>query len=132
MLLSVHFFAQNKIYTILLLMELLFTAITIVILLLIAVELRKLQDEGYLCYVDRKEMQSDKLFPTNNCFSTLIKKDILDMPDKFFQLAVDPECNRDMYTKNFDKKMDSTMKKVTAKYHGGEKKHLYECNQYNV
>ena len=99
--------------------ELLFTAITIVVLLLIAVELRKLQDEGYLCYVDRKEMQSDKLFRANNCFSTLIKKDILDMPDKIFQLAVDPECN--MYTKNFDKKMDSTMKKVTAKYHGGER-----------
>ena len=96
-------------------MEVLFTTITIVILLLITVELRKLQDEGYLCYVDRKEMQSDKLFPANNCFSTLIKKDILDMPDKFFQLAVDPECNRDMYTKNFDKKMDSTMKKVTKK-----------------
>ena len=96
------------------LIELLFSGITIVILIVFAVELRKLQDEGYLCYVDRKEMQNDKLFPANKCFSTLIKKDILDMPDKSFHLAVDPECNRDMYTKNFDKKMDSTMKKVTA------------------
>ena len=103
------------------LIELLISDINILILIVISVELRKLQDEGYLCYVDRKEMQNDKLFPANNCFSTLIKKDILDMPDKFFHLAVDPECNRDMYTKNFDKKMDSTMKKVTAKYHGSER-----------
>ena len=103
------------------LIELLLSDINIVILIVISVELRKLQDEGYLHYVDRKEIQNDKLFPANNCFSTLIKKDILDMPDKFFHLAVNPECNRDMYTKHFDKEMDSTMKKVTAKYHGGER-----------
>ena len=82
-----------------------------------SVELRKLQDEGFVRYVDRKEMQQDKLFPANNCFSAYVKKDICDMPDKFFQIPVDTECSRDMYVRNYDKKMDLQMKKVTAKYH---------------
>ena len=64
-------------------------------------------------------MQNDKLFPANNCFSALVKKDVADLPDTFFQFSVDPECNRDMYTKNYDKKMDIVMKQVTAKYHDG-------------
>ena len=81
------------------------------------VELKKLQDEGYVRYVDRKEMQKDKLFPANNCFSALVKKDVDDIPESFFQVSVDPECNRDMYIKNYDKKMDIPMKQVTAKYH---------------
>ena len=106
-----YIYAPNSNIYFNLLIELLLSDINILILIVISVELRKLQDEGYLRYVDRKEMQNDKLFPANNCFSILIKKNILDMPDKFFHLAVDPECNRDMYTKNFDKKMDSTMKK---------------------
>ena len=44
------------------LIELLFSEITIVILIVISVELRKLQDEGYLRYVDRKEMQTTNFF----------------------------------------------------------------------
>ena len=113
------FFCQKYNIYFYVLIELLFSETTIVILIVISVELRKLQDEGYLHYVDRKEMQNDKLFPANNCFSTLIKKDILDMPDKFFHLAVGPECNRDMYTKNFDKKMDRWEYKTTPRTKNG-------------
>ena len=46
-----------------------------------------------------------------------MKKDVDELPDSFFQISVDPECNRDMYVKNYDKKMDIVMKQVTAKYH---------------
>ena len=85
MLLSVSYiYAPNSNIYFILLIKLLISDINILILIVISVELRKLQDKGYLCYVDRKEMQNDKLFPANNCFSTLIKKDILDMPDKNF------------------------------------------------
>ena len=76
-----------------------------------------MQEEGYVRYVDRKEMQKDKLFPANNCFSALVKKDVDELPESFFQVSVDPECNRDMYIKNYEKKMDLGMKQVTAKYH---------------
>ena len=44
------------------LIELLLSDINIVILIVISVQLRKLQDEGHLCYVARKKMQNEKLF----------------------------------------------------------------------
>ena len=87
-----------------------------------------MQEEGYVRFVDRKEMQKDKLFPDKNCFSALVKKDVYELPDTFFQFSVDPECNRDMYTKNYDKKMDIVMKQVTAKYHEGRRKVLLSIN----
>lgn len=83
-------------------------------------ELKKLEAEGFGRYVDRTEMQKDKILPANNCYSVFIKRDILDLPEKFFTLANSSECTQDMYITNYDKQMDVNSKKVTAVYHGNK------------
>ena len=48
---------------------------------LIAVELKKLDCEGFGVYIDKNRMENDKIFPSKNCFAAFVKKDILDLPD---------------------------------------------------
>ena len=62
-------------------------------------------------------MEVDKLFPPKNCFAAFVKKDILDMPQKFFDYATSSECTKEMYVVNYDKSMDLSLKKVAAVYH---------------
>ena len=68
-------------------------------------------------YVDKTTMEVDKLFPAKNCFAAFVKKDLLDMPDKFFEYATASECTKEMYVLNYDKSMDTSLKKVAAVYH---------------
>ena len=86
------------------------------LIILFVVELKKLEVEGFGVYVD-KTMEVDKLFPAKNCFAAFVKKDLLDMPDKFFEYATASECTKDMYVLNYDKSMDTCLKKVAAVYH---------------
>ena len=62
-------------------------------------------------------MKNDKLLPANACLSVFIKRDIVDLPDKFFSFASNSYCTQDMYVVNYDKKMDPTMKRIAAYYH---------------
>ena len=86
-------------------------------LIIIVVELKKLEAEGFGVYVDKTTMEVDKLFPAKNCFAAFVKKDILDMPEKFFDYATSSECTKEMYVLNYDKSMDRSLKKVAAVYH---------------
>ena len=84
---------------------------------LIAVELKKLECEGFGVYIDKNRMENDKIFPSRNCFAAFVKKDILDLPDKFFDMTRTGDCTREMYVTNYDKDMDLSLKKVAAVYH---------------
>ena len=86
-------------------------------LIIIVVELKKLEAEGFGVYMDKTTMEVDKLFPAKNCFAAFVKKDILDMPEKFFDYATSSECTKEMYVLNYDKSMDRSLKKVAAVYH---------------
>ena len=86
-------------------------------LLLKLVELKKLEEEGFGVYVDKSRMEQDKIFPIKNCFAAFVKKDILDLPDKFFDMTKSSDCNRDVYVSNYDRDMDINLKKVAAVYH---------------
>ena len=55
-----------------------------------SVELKKLK-EGFGKYVDRNDMQKDKALPSNSCLSVFVKRDVLDLPEKFFSMAMNPE-----------------------------------------
>ena len=81
------------------------------------VELKKLQSEGFGIYVDKSTMECDKIFPTKQCFSAFVKRDILDLPESFFDIATSSECTKEMYVTNYDKAMDMNLKKVAALYH---------------
>ena len=81
------------------------------------VELKKLEEEGFGVYVDKSRMEQDKIFPIKNCFAAFVKKDILDLPDKFFDMTKSSDCNREVYVTNYDKDMDMSLKKVAAIYH---------------
>ena len=68
-------------------------------------------------YIDKITMEVNKLFPVKNCFAAFVKKDSLDMPDKFFDYATSSECTKEMYILNYDKSMETSLKKVAAVYH---------------
>ena len=87
------------------------------LIILFVVELKKLEVEGFGVYVDKSTMEVDKLFPAKNCFAAFVKKDILDMPDKLFDYAISSECTKEMYVLNYDKSMDTSLKKVAAVCH---------------
>ena len=89
-------------------------------MIIIVVELKKLEAEGFGVYVDKTTTEVDKLFPAKNCFVAFVKKDILDMPEKFFDYATSSECTKEMYVLNYDKSMDRSLKKVAAVYHVGK------------
>ena len=76
---------------------------------------------GFGQFVDKDKMAADKLFPTKNCFSAFIKRDITKLEEdnlqqEFFKLARDKDCNRQNYIANFEKDMDKISKHVAAKY----------------
>ena len=76
---------------------------------------------GFGQFVDKNKMAADKLFPTKNCFSAFIKRDITKLEEdnlqqEFFNLARDKDCNRENYIANFEKDMDKISKHVASKY----------------
>ena len=87
------------------------------LIILFVIELKKMEVEGFGVYVDKTTMEVDKLFPAKNCFPAFVKKDLLDMPDKFFEYATASECTKEMYILNYDKSIDTCLKKVAAVYH---------------
>ena len=56
------------------------------LLIIIVVELKKLEVEGFGVYVDKTTMEVDKLFPAKNSFAAFVKKDILDMQENFLTM----------------------------------------------
>ena len=62
----------------------------------------------------RHSMQNDKILPSKNCFAAPVKKDILDLPDKFFDMTRTGDCTREMYVTNYDKDMDLSLKTVVS------------------
>ena len=85
--------------------------------ILISVELKKLDPEGFGVYIGKNRMEIDKIFPSKNCFAAFVKKDILDLPDKFFDMTRTGEYTREMYVSNYYKDMDLSLTKVAAVYH---------------
>ena len=58
-----------------------------------------------------------KSFQLRIAFAAFVKKDILDLPDKFFDMTKSSDCSREVYVTNYDKEMDISLKKVAAVYH---------------
>ena len=79
-------------------------------------ELIKLQEDGYLIYVDKEQMEKDKLFPKQKCFSAIVKKDMHDLDQSFFSCTKDSECTDNMYETNYNKEIDKVLKQVATKY----------------
>ena len=61
-------------------------------------------------------MSKDKVIPVRNCFCAFVKRDISTLDDAFFDVVRDKDCNRDMYTVNYDKDIDDTLKQIAMKY----------------
>ena len=79
-------------------------------------ELLKLEEDGYLIYVDRDHMGKDKLFPKTKCFSAIVKLDTRVLDYAFFSMAKDTECNAALYETNYNKEIDKVMKQVPTTY----------------
>ena len=60
--------------------------------------------------------QEEVLLNVRKCFTAFVKNDIRNVDPNIFKYVRDPECNADMYTTNYDKSMDVSMKKIAFKY----------------
>ena len=76
----------------------------------------KLQEDGYLIYTDKEQIEKDKLFNKQKCFSVIVKKDMRDLDESFFSCSKDPKCTDDMYETNYNKEIDKVMKQVATTY----------------
>ena len=79
-------------------------------------ELSKLSKEGFGRYVDKDEMSKDNVLPSRNCFCAYVKTDIENIDDTFFSLVRDKDCTKELYTTNYDKPIDDSLKKIAFKY----------------
>ena len=68
-------------------------------------------------YVDKNQMEKDKVLDQKKCFSAFIKNDICNIDIAIFCTVGDTDCDSQTYETNYDKPMDLVMKKVAVKYH---------------
>ena len=61
-------------------------------------------------------MAKDHILPQRNCFCAFVKSDINNLDESFFSLVRDKDCTKDLYTSNYDKPIDDSLKKVAFKY----------------
>ena len=80
-------------------------------------ELQKLADEGFGRYIDKTEMESDKILEQCKCFSAFVKNDIQDMEPHFFRGLNENDCSPEVYEAKYIEPMDIVMKKVAIHYH---------------
>ena len=80
-------------------------------------ELLKLAEEGFSWYIDKTEMENDKILEKRKCFSAFMKNDIRDVDPNIFGCLNENDCSAESYEVNYNKSMDIVMKKVALKYH---------------
>ena len=87
------------------------------ICLYVSDELLKLAKEGFGHYIEKTEMENDKILEQRKCFSAFVKKDIRDVNPNVFRGLNENDCSAESYEVNYNKSMDLVMKKVALKYH---------------
>ena len=80
-------------------------------------ELLKLAKEGFGRYIDKTEMENDKILEPRKCFSAFVKNDIRDVDPNIFRGLNENDCSAELYEVNYTKSMDIVMKKVALQYH---------------
>ena len=80
-------------------------------------ELLKLAEEGFGRYIDKTEMENDKILEPRKCFSAFVKNDIRDVDPNIFHGLNENDCSAESYEVNYTKSMDIVMKKVALQYH---------------
>ena len=61
-------------------------------------------------------MSKDNVLPLRNCFCAYVKTDIQHIDETFFSLVRDKDCTKELYTTNYDKPIDDSLKKIAFKY----------------
>ena len=80
-------------------------------------ELVKLEEEGFGRYIDKTEMEKDKIMEARKCFSAFVKNDIRDVDPNIFHGLNENDCNVESYKKHYITSMDIVMKKVALQDH---------------
>ena len=80
-------------------------------------ELLKLAEEGFGRYIDKTEMENDKILEPCKCFSAFFKNDIRNVDPNVFRGLNENDCSAESYEVNYTKSMDIVMKKVALQYH---------------
>ena len=78
-------------------------------------ELNKPMGEGFGVYVDKNQMEKDKVLDQKKCFSAFNKNDIRNIDIVIFHTVGDTDCDSHTYETNYGKPMDLVMKKVAVK-----------------
>ena len=74
-------------------------------------ELLKLAEEGFGQYIDKTEMENDKILEPRKCFSAFVKNNIRDVDPNIFRGLNENDCSAELYEVNYTKSMDIVMKK---------------------
>ena len=80
-------------------------------------ELLKLAEEEFGWYMDKTEMENDKILEPHKCFSAFVKNNIRDVDLNVFRGLNENDCSAESYEVNYTKSMDIVMKKVALQYH---------------
>ena len=89
----------------------------IIIGLHVSDELLKLAEEGFGRYIDKTEMENDKILEPCKCFSAFVKNNIREVDPNIFHGLNENDCSAESYKVNYTKSMDIVMKKVALQYH---------------
>ena len=68
--------------------------------MLLSDELMKLLEEGLGVYIDKLQMENDRVLEQQKCFSAFVKNDICNIDVSIFRTVGDNECNAAMYETN--------------------------------
>ena len=77
----------------------------------------KLVDDGYGKLIAKEQMKADRLFPSNQCANVYLKPAPEYIDKNFFKMCGDIEITDITYTANFNKDIESNIKKIVQKYH---------------
>ena len=80
-------------------------------------ELVKLAHEGLGRYVDKTEMEKDKIMEPRKCFSAFVKNDMRDVNPSIFRGLNENDGNAESYKSHYTPSMDIVMKKIALQYH---------------
>ena len=89
----------------------------IIIYYYIVDELQKLAEEGFGRYIEKTDMENDKILDQRKCFSAFVKNDIRDVEPSFFRGLNEIDCSPEVYEVKYNEPMDIVMKKVAMNYH---------------
>ena len=77
-------------------------------------------------------MENDKKIKKKKCTSVIIKKHWEEISEDFFNMASDPECNRNVYEENYHANMETFLKEIFLLYSSHGNRYTFDISNDNL